>query len=57
MGDAGIALLESEDADIYNNRVDGAEFGIRLNLGSRDNLIRENTFNDIWNGETLRDST
>lgn len=51
MGDAGIALLESEDAEIHHNTVNGAEYGIRLNLGSRDNNVYENTFNDISDGE------
>lgn len=51
MGDAGIALLESFGADIYNNHVEGAEFGIRLNLGSARNKVYDNTFEDIWNGE------
>ncbi len=42
--DAGIAFLESMNAKIYNNKISGAKYGIRLSLGSAGNEIFENTF-------------
>lgn len=51
MQDAGIALMESFDALVHDNVVDGAEFGIRMNLGAGNNKVYDNTFNDISNGE------
>ena len=54
MGDEGIALLESKNNEIYRNTVEGGEFGIRLNLGSNNNNIYDNTFNDVWGGKTLK---
>ncbi|CAM9395437.1 unnamed protein product [Ectocarpus sp. 4 AP-2014] len=45
--DAGIAFLESFDADIYDNRIVNCKYGIRLSLGSGDNDITNNTFDDI----------
>lgn len=47
MQDAGIALLESMNADIYNNAFNSVKFGIRLSLGSSDNYVHENTFEDV----------
>lgn len=44
MADAGIALLESMNAKIYDNVIDGAEFGIRMSLGSAGNEVYDNTF-------------
>lgn len=51
MKDAGIALMESFDTDVHHNVVDGAEFGIRMNLGAGDNIVYENSFNSISGGE------
>eukprot|EP00752_Nemacystus_decipiens_P009556 g8536.t1 len=45
MQDAGIALLESFDAQIYGNTIDGAKYGIRMSLGSARNSVYENSFN------------
>ena len=46
MQDAGIAMLESMNADIHDNSIDGAQYGIRMSLGSAGNNVYENTFND-----------
>ncbi|CAM9830342.1 unnamed protein product, partial [Hapterophycus canaliculatus] len=46
MQDAGIALLESKNARIYENTIDGAQFGIRMSLGSEGNTVYRNKFND-----------
>lgn len=57
MQDAGIALLETMNADIYDNTIDGAQFGIRMSLGSAGNYVHDNSFNDCEDCEldcTLR---
>ncbi|CAB1099946.1 MEP1 [Ectocarpus sp. CCAP 1310/34] len=46
MPDAGIALLESFNADIHDNEIDGVQFGIRMSLGSGGNSVYDNEFND-----------
>ena len=46
MQDAGIALLESMNADIHDNIIDSARYGIRMSLGSAGNNVHDNTFND-----------
>eukprot|EP00752_Nemacystus_decipiens_P009061 g8090.t1 len=46
MPDAGIALLESMNADIHDNSIDGVQYGIRMSLGSANNNVYDNTFND-----------
>ena len=46
MQDAGIALLETFSANIYDNVIDGARYGIRMSLGSANNMVYDNTFND-----------
>lgn len=46
MPDAGIALLESFNADIHDNDIDGVQFGIRMSLGSGSNSVYDNEFND-----------
>lgn len=43
-GDAGIALLESFGAEIYDNTIENCKYGIRLSLGSANNDIHDNTF-------------
>lgn len=53
MEDAGIALMESFGNNIHDNDINGAKFGIRMNLGAGDNEVYENTFNDISDGEQL----
>ncbi|CAM9195373.1 unnamed protein product, partial [Ectocarpus sp. 8 AP-2014] len=47
MQDAGMALLESMNADIYNNVFSSVKFGIRLSLGSSDNHVHDNIFEDV----------
>lgn len=51
MQDAGIALLESKNARIYENTIDGAQFGIRMSLGSEGNTVYRNKFNDCSDRE------
>eukprot|EP00903_Cladosiphon_okamuranus_P006681 g6521.t1 len=45
MKDAGIAMLESMDADIHDNIIDDVRYGIRMSLGSAGNNVYDNTFN------------
>eukprot|EP00903_Cladosiphon_okamuranus_P017354 g15988.t1 len=47
MQDAGIAIMESFNADIHDNVIDGAEFGVRMNMGAGNNKVYDNVFNDI----------
>ncbi|CAN0209622.1 unnamed protein product [Ectocarpus sp. 12 AP-2014] len=47
MQDAGIAMLESFDAQIYGNTINGAKYGIRMSLGSGNNVVYQNSFTDI----------
>ncbi|CAM9489433.1 unnamed protein product [Ectocarpus fasciculatus] len=47
MQDAGIAMLESFDAKIHGNTINGAKYGIRMSLGSGNNEVYENSFTDI----------
>lgn len=51
MGDAGIVLFESFDNDIHDNVVDDSEFGIRVVLGAGNNLVHDNEFKGISDGE------
>lgn len=51
VGDAGIAVMESFDIEVYNNQVSDAKYGIRLTLGAGDNEVRDNTFENINEGE------
>lgn len=44
--DSGIAFLESSGGRVYNNTVKSNVHGIRFSVGSRDNVIAENTFED-----------
>lgn len=39
--------MESFDADIYDNHIVNCKYGIRLSLGSGDNDITNNTFDEI----------
>ncbi|CAM9580025.1 unnamed protein product [Scytosiphon promiscuus] len=43
---AGITLLESFGALVYDNTIDGVEYGVRLKVGSGDNHIYDNEIND-----------
>lgn len=44
MKDAGFAILESMNAEIYDNIVENVKYGIRISLGGADNNIHDNTF-------------
>ena len=50
MQDAGMALLESFDALIYDNLFENVKYGIRLSLGSARNQIYSNTFDSCTGG-------
>lgn len=44
MQDAGIAILESFDSEIYNNVFVNVKYGIRISLGGGNNYVHDNTF-------------
>lgn len=44
MQDAGIALMESFDAEIYDNVFEDIKFGIRFSVGASNNYVHDNTF-------------
>ena len=44
MQDAGLAIMESMDAVIYDNVVEDVRYGIRISLGGAGNEIYDNTF-------------
>lgn len=44
MDDAGIAILESFDAEIYSNNITNVVYGIRISLGAGNNQIFDNVF-------------
>lgn len=54
MGDAGIAIMESFDAEIYNNVVEDVKYGLRISLGGGNNYIHDNKFDDCWQCECSR---
>ena len=43
-GDSGIAFLESSGGSVFGNTVVGNVHGIRFSVGSRDNVVYENVF-------------
>lgn len=45
-GDSGIAFLESSGGFVYNNTVRQNVHGIRFSVGSRDNVVANNAFED-----------
>lgn len=53
MKDAGIALLETMNADIHDNVIKGAEFGIRMSLGSAGNQVYDNSFDGCTECENM----
>lgn len=60
MQDAGIAIMESFDAEIYDNTITNVKYGIRISLGGGNNQIHDNTFDtcskcERENGESCRD--
>lgn len=44
MGDAGIAMMESFDNEIYDNLIENVRYGVRISLGGADNYIHDNVF-------------
>lgn len=44
MQDAGIAIMESMDGDIYDNVFENVKYGIRVSLGGANNKIHDNVF-------------
>ena len=45
-GDAGMAMMESFDADVSNNVFEGNTYGIRLSVGCADNVFSANVISD-----------
>lgn len=56
MQDAGLAVLESFDAEIYDNIFENVKYGIRISLGGSNNYIHDNTFDDCSQCEALAKS-
>lgn len=53
MQDAGIAILESFDAEIYDNSFTNVRFGIRISLGGGNNQVHDNVFDTCSSCESL----
>ena len=53
MGDAGITLFESFGNDIHHNIVEGSRYGVRMVLGSAENMVHDNEFKSNSDGEAL----
>lgn len=45
--------MESFDNVISDNYIDGAQYGIRLNLGSARNIVHHNKFYNIEESEMI----
>lgn len=45
-GDAGLAMLESFRANVYDNIFDNNKYGIRLSVGCADNVFSNNVVKD-----------
>lgn len=43
-GDAGMAMLESSNANISGNVFENNKYGIRMSVGCEGNLVKDNTF-------------
>ena len=46
MQDAGLAILESFDADIHDNTFTNVKYGIRISLGGGNNNVYDNVFDE-----------
>ena len=46
MQDAGLAILESFDADIHGNTFTNVKYGIRISLGGGNNNVYDNVFDE-----------
>ena len=44
MQDAGIAILESFDAQIYDNTFEDVKYEVRISLGGGNNYVHDNVF-------------
>ena len=44
MQDAGMAIMESFDADIHDNTFTNVKYGIRISLGGGNNNVYDNVF-------------
>lgn len=44
MYDAGLANLESFDAEIYDNTFENVKYGMRVSLGGGNNYVHDNVF-------------
>ena len=44
MQDAGIAILESFDSEVYNNTFENVKYGVRISLGGGNNSVHDNVF-------------
>ncbi|CAM9370594.1 unnamed protein product, partial [Hapterophycus canaliculatus] len=45
-GDAGLAMLESSNAEISGNVFEDNKYGVRMSVGCTDNLVTNNTFSN-----------
>lgn len=52
MNSAGIALMESMNASIYNNVVEDVMYGVRLSVGASGNKIYDNTFDNCLDSKS-----
>lgn len=53
MEDAGMALMESMDADIHDNTIENVKWGVRLSVGAARNNIYDNTFHNCLQCEPV----
>ncbi|CAN0450719.1 unnamed protein product, partial [Scytosiphon promiscuus] len=44
--DAGMAMMESFNADVSDNTFDNNKYGVRLSVGCADNVFKNNIFSD-----------
>lgn len=44
VADAGLAILESFDAEIYDNTFENVKYGVRISLGGGNNDVHDNVF-------------
>eukprot|EP00904_Undaria_pinnatifida_P005809 jgi/Undpi1/2358/HiC_scaffold_13.g05741.m1 len=51
-GDAGLAMLESFNADVSNNTFENNKYGVRFSVGCADNVFSENTFKNSYKYNT-----
>lgn len=49
--DGGITIMESFNADIYDNIVKDVDFGVRITLGGGRNFVHDNLLDNCATGE------